>query len=161
MEVNKNVRIRINLSTREFEIDADSDFVIQKFGDKIFEYLDIVKSSNSKTAAKSANEYDSTPIANSDVPNSFGEYYNKFPKGLNNVDKLLISCYFIQSSTEAKAFTVKEASDLLIDQGVKLTNANAFNTSNFNTKRIFKLTGRSFKVSDIGKDYINNLLKSS
>jgi len=161
MEINKNVRIRINLSTREFEIDADSDFVIEKFGDRIFQYLDIVKSSNSKIVPPTESKSHSSPLASSEVPASFGEYFNKFPKGLNNVDKLLISCYFIQSSTEAKAFSVKEASDLLIDQGVKLTNANAFNTANLNTKRVFKLTGRSFKVSDTGKEYINNLLKSS
>jgi hypothetical protein len=162
MEAKKNVRIRINLTTREFEIDAEPDFLFEKFGDRIFEYLDLLKSNKTTVGDKNTvEEITKTIITNIDLPDSFGEYYNKFPKNLNNVDKLLISAYYIQSTNENKSFVVKDASDLLIDQGVKLTNANAFNTANLSTKRVFKLSGKNFKVSDIGKEYIKNQLNNN
>ena len=68
-----------------------------------------------------------------------------------------MTSYFVQSKNPEKVFTLKEASDLLLDQGVKLSNPNAFNKANSETKRIFKLSGKNFRVSDIGVEYINGL----
>ena len=163
MENDKRVRLRINLINGEFEIDGNSDFIIEHFGERINSYLDIIQSDkgiNKENAIIRPNPNKSEILVGT-IPDNFGEYFNKFSKSISNVDKLLIASYFIQSTQESKSFLVKDASDLLIEQGIKLSNSAAFNNLNLNTKRIFKLTGKAFRVSDIGKEYIKNLLNNS
>lgn len=168
----KNIKIRINLDQREFEVDGDSEYIMETFGADLREYIEMIKSTqnNSGQTPESINP-DFRPVESpairtwqnqqtEQLPSSFGEYFNKFPKNVTIVDKLLISSYYVQNTQESKSFTVKEAADILIDQGVKLSNSTAFNKSNLSTKRVFKLTGKSYKVSDIGIEYIKALLNT-
>jgi len=161
MEENR-ITIRINLEQREFEVQGDASYIDQKFGKDIREYIDLIKGKKTEKPAESipniSHDLPKTESVNlSELPDSFGEYLNKFPKGLSSVDKLLIACYFVQSRSKEKSFTVSDASDLLIEQGVKLSNASAFNKSNKNTGKIFTLSGKNFRVSESGVDHIKSL----
>jgi len=168
MEKN-SVRIRVNLSSREFEVEGDASYINDRFGGDIDEYLALIKQqkgTQSPSSARAPISATEIPIPNVELgqsdksatmPDSFGEYFNKFSKSLNIVDKLLVASYFVQNKNSEKAFTLKEAADLLLVQGVKLSNPNAFNKANSDTKRIFKLSGKNFRVSEIGVEYINGL----
>jgi len=163
METNQ-ISIRINLEAREFEITGDIKYIDDEYGAFIKECLDIIKSSpksnkssESTNTQKSKGEPDVVASDNSTIPDSFGEYFNKFPKGLSNVDKLLVACYYIQMRSDNKSYTVSEASSVLIDQGVKLSNPAAFNKANIETKKVFKLTGNTFRVSETGMEQIKSL----
>lgn len=161
------VKIRINLDSREFEVEGDANYINDRFGEDIDEYLALIKQQKNVQSIPSFKAPLSTtdalkvesgqPDKNTYMPDSFGEYFNRFAKSLSIVDKLLVTSYFVQSKNPEKVFTLKEASDLLLDQGVKLSNPNAFNKANSETKRIFKLSGKNFRVSDIGVEYINGL----
>ncbi len=153
------MKIRINLVNREVEFEGDLTAIKDHFGDYIEDFLDNIKKGNpaASTTAAPVSASVASEVSLSALPDSFGEFYGKFPKGLSNVDKLLLAGYYLQNQTEGKYFTVKSASDLLLDQGVSLSNAGAFNSANMSTKRVFKLTGKNFRVSDTGADYIKSL----
>jgi hypothetical protein len=169
MEKNQ-VRLRINLESREFEVEGDAGYINERFGDEIDEYLSMIKKGSrsrsqsqpeSSVAKQNLDRSDvpsSLPNINMSMPDSFGEYFSKYPKGIGIVDKLLIASYYVQSNNTEKVFTLKEATDLLLAQGVKLSNPNAFNKANRESKRIFNLTGKNYRVSESGVEYLNGLM---
>lgn len=157
-----NIKIRINLSAREFEVDGDSEYIEQVFGDKIKSYLDIisnvpVSTETNRRDSDTVKTIKDTPHDKDNTFDSFGEYYSHFKRDIGIVDKLLIACYYVQMNSPSKSFELPEASSLLLDQGVKLSNPNAFNKSNISTKKVFKMSGKEYRVSDIGVEYINSL----
>ena len=105
METNE-ITIRINLELREFEVRGDAKYIEQRFWPYIAEYLEVIKSSsktNNNESLKQTERQESVNTTSvSDFPDSFGEYLNRFPKGLSNVDKLLIASYYVQSKNENK-----------------------------------------------------------
>jgi hypothetical protein len=165
----QQMKIRISLTTREVEFDGDLALIKENFGEHIEDYLRAIKKEAASPPIEKKHvihrdskievEAPSHDI-NGAIPDNFGEFYSKFPKSLSNVDKMLLASYFIQSSSEGKCFTVKEASDLLIEQGVSLSNPGVFNKHNISSKRIFKLSGKNFRVSDTGVEYIKSLTQN-
>lgn len=160
------ISIRINLESREVEIKGNTEHIEKTYGSFLYECMEIIKNHPVKASDKPfpASAPESIKTSSqvekeglSSVPDSFGEYLSGFPKGLNNVDKLLLASNYLQSRSSQKSFTVSDASALLIEQGVKLSNAGAFNKANFETKKIFKLTGKEYRVSETGMDYIKSL----
>jgi hypothetical protein len=164
----KQMKIRISLITREVEFEGDLQLIKENFGEYIEEYLkalkkDPPKNSQSKQTASSHEYASKSPGSNFDsstIPDNFGEFYSRYPKSLSNVDKILLASYYIQNATDGKSFTVKDAEDILVEQGVSLSNAGVFNKSNISTKRVFKLSGKNFRISDIGVEYIKTLDKN-
>ncbi|HET6255360.1 MAG TPA: hypothetical protein VFE32_14865 [Puia sp.] len=163
---NQKMKIRISLTSREVEFDGDLQLIKDNFGEYIQDYLkvlnkespgsSVIKQPNVKSTTANSSPSPTDQTSNL-IPDSFGEYYSKFPKSLSNVDKLLLASFFLQSRTDGKCFTVKEASDLLLEQGVSLSNAGVFNKHNITSRRVFKLSGKSFRVSDTGLEYIKSL----
>lgn len=172
METSK-LKVRVNLNTREFEVEGDNDVILKNFGEVLKEYLDEIQktpksntantgNSSTKVVKETNNSEEKTESSISTVPDNFGEFYHRFPKNLSNVDKLLVACYFIQESSEGKVFTLKEANEILIQQGVKLSNTNAFNTANISTKRVFKIgAGKNYRVSDSGVEAIKSFMQQN
>ena len=162
------MKIRISLTTREVEFEGDLQLIKENFGEHIEDYLktlrkDTPKNSETKRNPSSQEHAPKSPEPNSDsssIPDNFGEFFSRYPKSLSNVDKILLASYYIQNTTEGKSFTVKDAEDILIDQGVSLSNAGVFNKSNISTKRVFKLSGKNFRISDTGVEYIKTLNKN-
>ena len=165
METSK-IKIRVNLNTREFEVEGDQEVVFKNFGELMGQYLEDIKKNPkaSTTPTKAEKNNTESPVVNENsidqIPDSFGELYHKLPKTLSNVDKLLVAGFFIQKKSESNSFTIKDANDLLIHQGVKLSNPNAFNQSNLSTKRVFKLTGKNYRISDTGIEAVKSMLQS-
>lgn len=167
----QQMKIRISLTTREVEFDGDLALIKENFGEHIEDYLKAIKKEVASPPIGKKHISHHSPDPKIDikapshdisgaVPDNFGEFYSKFPKSLSNVDKMLLASYFVQNSSEGKCFTVKEASDLLIEQGVSLSNPGVFNKHNISSKRIFKLSGKNFRVSDTGVEYIKSLTQN-
>jgi hypothetical protein len=163
----QQMKIRISLISREVEFEGDLQLIKENFGEHIEDYLKALKKEPPSTPIEKKQNVNhqtsisvtSNPGAGS-IPDNFGEFYSKFSKNLSNVDKILLAGYFVQSSSEGKCFTVKESSDLLIEQGVSLSNPGVFNKANISSKRIFKLSGKNFRVSDTGSEYIKSLIQN-
>lgn len=151
-------KIRINLTTREIELEGEETF-IEKYTDIINDYLEVIKhplSHNITVASEDEIQISNVPnVSPSSMPDSFGEYYSRFPKSMKDVDKILVAGYFIQQKT-GNTFSSSEASSLLIEQGVKLSNAAAFLKANLESRKIFKHDGK-FRLSELGVEYLRKL----
>jgi len=152
-------RIRINLSTREIEIEGSEEF-LKNYETLIADYAqrikDISQLHGKNTEIKSSNkEPDDRGVDSSSV--SFGEFFTKFRKNIRDIEKILIAGYFLQLTKESKSFETREAAALLMQQNVKLTNPSAFIKANLDTRKLFRLPDKGFRVSDIGIEYLNGL----
>lgn len=157
-------KIRINLNSREFEIEGSEEF-INSHSVKIDNFLELLKNSPIPAIVEQpiiSNQVANTnkPIAqsNSEMPDNFGEYYHQIPKTAKDSDKMLIAGHFAQQISSENSFGTKDATTLLLDQGVKLSNPSMFLTQNVKTKYIIKLTKGKFRVSKSGTEHIQKLL---
>jgi hypothetical protein len=156
-------KIRINLKTKEIEWQGSEGF-IEKYDSIIQEFIEKLKEEPSNNDwEQSVNQEEGlsnlkTDTANADflLPKAFGEFYSKFPRNIKVVDKLLIAAYFVQSNSEDGLFTPKEAADLLTEQSVAVTNANAFINSLQKTGKLFKHAGK-YKVHENAIEQIKQL----
>lgn len=150
------------METREFEVQGEAKYVNDTFGIYIHEYLETIKGNHPPKKPNEGSTKQAPPATKEgtsvdELPDSFGEYLNKFPRTLKDVDRLLIAGLYVQSKNKNNFFTISEASNLLVDQGIKLSNSSAFNKANETTKRIFKLSGKNYRVSDSGIQYVKTL----
>ena len=156
-----SARIRINLSTKEFEVEGSEQFV-KEYAEKIENLLSTFANPKSPTLPlKTDNGVSSTPTGNTELPTSFGEYLHQFPKSITNVDRMLIAGFYAQSNSEDNAFVTSSADDLLQEQGVKVTNPPDSIAKNKNAKRVFAVEKGKFRVSHTGVAHINKLLEKS
>lgn len=153
-----SARIRINLSTKEFEIEGTEQFV-KEYAEKIENLLSSFANTNIPMNIPpdvTANNNSDAPVVTG-LPANFGEYLHGFPSNVTDVDRILIAGFFVQSQSADNSFNTLSANDLLKDQGIKLVNAAASLAKNKSPKKIFALTKGNFRVSKTGTDYINNL----
>lgn len=153
----QNTRVRINLSTKEIEVEGSEAFV-KEYAEK-FEKL--LATFAQLPAAKPAPESSSTsgevpPIT--DLPPTFGEYLHMFPSSITDLDRMLIAGYYAQSQSSDNSFTTASAHDLLKEQGFRLGNAADCVTKNKKAKKVFALEKGRFRVSRTGNEHINSLL---
>ncbi len=147
-------RIRINLNTREIEFEGSESF-IEKYDDIIKEFIEKIKSTQPFKASESFSEtypkpteyvrpsendagQPATTNLSNGLPDSFGEYYTKFPRNIKVIDKILIAAYYAQNKNDETLFLPKDAADLLTEQNVQITNASAFIKALVNTGKLFK-----------------------
>jgi hypothetical protein len=158
--MSNSFRIRLNLSQREIEIEGSEEF-LNSYQELILDYANRIKENTSAIDSSREKNFRKEEQKSLDhEPKeafSFGEFFTKFPKNIKDVDRILIAGYFLQSSRESKSFSTREASALLLEQNIKLSNASAFLKSSLDTRKIFRLNNKDFRVSDIGIDYINSL----
>ena len=159
-------KIRINLNLREFEIEGSEEFV-NSHSSKIESIFELLKKAPPiepiKTPAKQSG---SDPIISNKgkigtIPDTFGEYYQMLPNKAKDLDKILIAGHFAQIANPDSNFTTNDASKLLLDQGVKLSNPAMSISANHKAKRLIKLGKGKFKVSKDGEDYIKQLISGA
>lgn len=156
-------KIRINLKSKEIEWQGSEDF-IEKYDSVIKEFIEKLKDNGtSGDWDQPINTEEARPNLNTDItntelslPKTFGEFYSKFPRNIKVVDKLLIAAYFVQSNSEDGLFTPKEAADLLTEQSVAVTNANAFINSLQKTGKLFRHAGK-YKVHENAIEQLKQL----
>lgn len=162
-------RIRINLSTREAEWEGSETF-IEKYDNLINDFLDKIKepslvpatpiypqrpSDQAQTSSRSPEP--NIPVG---LPDSFGEYYTSFPRNITVSEKMLIAAFYVQQRSSDGLFTIKEASDLLNEQNVHISNPNAFITSLAKTGKLYKNSGK-YKVSEKGIEAIEAIISTN
>ena len=154
-----SARIRINLSSKEFEVEGSEQFV--KEYAKIIETL-LSALASSKPLTPILSETGDIPPSggpsNTGIPTTFGEYLHSFPSSTTDVERMLIAGYYIQSQSTDNSFTTAAASELLREQGIKPANPADCVSKNKTAKRVFTVTKGKFRVSQTGVTHINNLL---
>ncbi len=154
-------RVRVSLTTGELEIEGSEAFVSQ-YADSIGSVLErLLKDGPSVPVPAAASVI--TPVAagsgsaptvsSGDEP--FGQVLHSLTSK-SGTDQILLAGYYTAKSTSDGTFSTNDAHKLLIEQGVKLSNASQSMKNNLTSKRAFKV-GSRFKIAKTGIDYLNTL----
>jgi hypothetical protein len=163
-------RVRISLATGELEIEGTSEFVKQ-YDDAISDMLDRLASQpfsppsgtgqNDRTAgAGNGDETDRLDATQTVAVSSgleLGEALHALPKNSTGTDKILVGAWYAQKSNSENDFTTLSANKLLIEQGIKLTNAAQCIKQNVGAKRVFKIRGNRWRISQSGVEHLASL----
>jgi hypothetical protein len=155
-----STRIYVNLSSKEFEVEGSEQFV-KEYYEKIESLMSTLPNITPPPQVHFETGRSQPPAGLSEAkfPSTFGEYFNYFPRNITDVDKILVAGYFSSSQSGDKTFSTGDARKLLTQQSIKLSNPSRSLQQNKTSKKIFSTPGGRFQVSQIGIDYINNLLE--
>ena len=170
-----NAKIRFNLSTLEFEIEGSEEFV-NAYADKIGEFLELLKkksdeipvvmSGHNGSLAESIQEGSGRPeeeiqqkSALGPVPETFGEFYLRAAKNINDIDKVLLGGYFIQHKNDKNIFSTREVSVVLKENGIYLKNPSHSIKLNLDARRIFSVKKGCFRVSEEGLERLASVVR--
>jgi hypothetical protein len=168
---------KINLKIGEIEVNIEgtADFVSEQY-DKIHEnlksYVELTKEVVKKVHHQQPTveklpevktEINEGNGIKNELPESFGEWLNKLPKGTSDTDKALLAGYFNQVSVDGKIFKVRDVTKTLKDHGVKLSNpSNLIGLATKGKKYIFQFSkdGKqvNYRFSREGEEYIKGLI---
>ena len=136
-------RIRVKTKTGEIEIEGTERFVQSKMETlpKLMNKMDAVlagkvvvkaKSEAENKLAKQAIDKTTSPTKTTAsytgkvvVPNSFSQWYGKFPEKLRQADQLLIAAYFVQHRSPDNVFKSFLANQSLGNNGISLASLDA------------------------------------
>jgi hypothetical protein len=157
----KTAKIRINISAGEIEIEGTEAFV-REYVDRFEELLEFLKKRPqvAPVPQKIALPEQAPAPAKTEMPEVFGEYLQRFPKSITDLDRILIAAYFVQSHEPDNFFTTRSANKLLTEQGIKVANASVCVRRNTEKGLVFALEKGKFRVSQRGIDYIRELMES-
>jgi hypothetical protein len=154
--VDQRTRLKINLTSREFEVEGGEAFV-RAYAERFDELLAGMTAARPEppgpqVAAAAEEERPKASLGN------FGEFVQTLPRSATDVDKMLAAGFFAQSRSGDNAFSTGDANTLLIDQGIKVGNPSQCVKQNLNARRVFQLQRGRYRVSQPGVDYLRQLL---
>jgi hypothetical protein len=151
-----HVQLRVNFATRELEVAGSSKDVREWF-----ERLEALFGNAVSKVGGAQGRMESLPAVSSNIGSiserSFGEYLLSFPRDVSDVDRALIAGFFIQESDPDRVFATSAVSDILREQGFKLSNPSASVKRNQLASRVFLHGKGRFRVSKDGVDYLAQL----
>lgn len=164
-----DTRVRISLAAGEFEVEGSEAFV-RKYDSVVDELLEKLRDVPSPKAAVNNIQDGAMPgshdeesfsytSAAADSPD-FGEVLQQLPSKATNTDQILLAGHFVQRRNTDNSFATNEANSLLLEQGVKLSNASQSLKNNLDGKRVFKLPGKRWRVSRAGEEHLSSLTNS-
>ena len=156
-------RIRISLTSGELEVEGPIGFV-GKYDDAIGAMLARLQEQPTPGPARRATgapaEAPASPGPGVGAElGEFGEVLHSLPRTVTGVDHILVAGYHASQASPDKTFATGDANKLLIDQGIKLSNASQALKNNLNAKRVFK-SGKGYKVSKTGEEYVQSLINA-
>ena len=160
-----DARVRISVSTGEFEVEGTEAFVAQ-YDSLIQDILKrladsavtvpVPRAEPELVGAVSPVAVVPTPQVADMLP-EFGEAMHRLPKGTSGTDYMLVAGYYASRRTSDRTFATADASKLLVEQGIKLANPSQSLKTAMDAKKVFK-TGKSYKLSREGNDRVTQLL---
>lgn len=157
-------RVRIAAPGGEFEVEGPEEF-IDRFSDQYEELLErlmaapAVPASAAPTGSPTANPaINASPQPSGDTPPPpFGEFVHQLPTDASHTDLILAAGYYVQKTSVEGNFATNEVSTLLQEQGYKLSNPSQSLKNNLSAKKVFKVTGKRWKVSKPGEEHLKSL----
>lgn len=149
------VRIKINLSQGELEVEGREAFV-ERYAESLRTLLArLVEGAPLSTQAAVA----PPPSAGEPVGlASFGEFIHHLPQNATEVDRMLASGFWCQQHNPDRAFTTAEASRRLAEHGFRIGNPSQCVRQAINAKRAFMVQKGRYRVSHHGKHYLRQMM---
>lgn len=162
-EAGSTSRIHINLSSGELDIRGSEEFVSQ-YADYIEDLLQRLRTEPIPAAtpvppAPASPDQALTEAGKAGQPSSglepFGEALHSIASK-SGTDQILLAGYYASQASSDGTFATAEANKLLIEQGIKLSNASQSLKNVLAAKRVFKV-GSRYKVARSGIDFLKSM----
>ena len=176
----ETTRVKINLKSGEIEIEGSEAFVENQMDnlDSIIDLLSSVQEEPINTITHvpdngsapaviaetiSSDEDASVPPGDILVPSSFGEWMHNFKDEVNDLEKCLLTAYYVQKGSPENDFKTSEVNKSLKEHGIKLSNPSTSlkrlveKKLLFQTRKSGKL--RLMRVSQDGMTLLRSLLR--
>lgn len=96
------------------------------------------------------------------LPKSFDQWLKMAPAKLNKTDSALLAGFYIQLNSDKGSFRVREASKVLRNNNINLSNTSIFIRNNLGAKKVFQhsKTGSepNYRLTDKGLEHVKQLL---
>ena len=145
-------RVRLDLGQRAFEVEGSEDFV-RELVERLEEALQVYG-----VADPAPLEPVAVTSAESPSLGSFGEFVQKLPSSATEVDRMLAAGYWAQRQSVDDAFATADANRRLVEQGIKLGNPSQCVRQSLIAKRVFAVQRGRFRVSQVGRQYLRQLM---
>lgn len=145
-------RVRLDLGQRAFEVEGSEAFV-RELVERLEETLQAYGGEPAAVA-----EAVTAPQAEPPALGSFGEFVQKLPGSATEVDRMLAAGYWTQRQGVDDAFATADANRRLVEQGVKLGNPSQCVRQSLTAKRVFAVQRGRFRVSQLGRQYLRQLM---
>lgn len=158
----EQARVRISLSAGELEVEGDEAFLAQ-YAEAIntligrLEDRPIQLSTPVQTGGGGASP--SGVQAPTAEEREFGEVLHSLPSGASGSDRMLVAGWYAQRTSADNAFSTGDANQLLLGQGIKLSNPSQALKGAIGAKRVFKV-GSRYRVSRTGEEHLRSLIGS-
>jgi hypothetical protein len=156
-------RLRISLSAGELEIEGDAS-LLSKYDADIKTLLARLVAGPGLEVPRGGGKLgagtkhgDEGGKGGVQLDGDFGEILHQLPKSATATDQMLLAGLFAQRSGDDKSFATGTANTLLLDQGIKISNASQCMTNNLKARRVFKVPG-GYRVSKPGEDHLAELI---
>lgn len=158
----EQARVRISLSAGDLEVEGSEDFVA-KYDGAIQTLITRLQEQpvpspvghGDAGASAGAGGSASTGITGKE----FGEVLHALPSTASGTDQILLAGWYVQQASADGTFSTSAANQLLVGQGIKLSNPSQGLKNSISAKRVFKV-GKGYKVSKTGEDYLKTLIGS-
>ncbi|WP_353854148.1 hypothetical protein [Bacillus sp. Bos-x628] len=171
-----NARVKINVRSGELDFEGSEDFVKEQMDqleaivdiiaqlyvdDKDNEIEEFIQEERKEVEESKLKTVEIDPL---DVPDIFGEWQNRFTDDTTDLDKALITAYFVQMNSEQNEFKTKEVNDTLKEHGIKLSNPSSSldrlteKKLTFQVRKLGKL--KFLRVSAKGLSYLKTLIRT-
>lgn len=149
------MRVRINLSQGELEVEGSEAFVAA-YAEPLRVLLDRLVAAAPPAAGASASK---EPMAGgAGTLGSFGEFLHHLPSGATEVDRMLAAGFWCQEHNPDRAFATAEASRRLAEHGFRIGNPSQCVRQSIMAKRVFVVQKGRYRVSHHGKQYLRQLM---
>lgn len=151
-------RIRVSLTTGDLEVEGSEAFVA-KYAEPLDELIERLREGRlqAPTAPTAGSRTPAASASASSHPEEFGEALHALPNSATGTDQILLAGLFAQQESAESTFSTGEANQLLVGQGIKLTNPSQALKNGITAKRAFKV-GKRYRVSKAGEEHINELM---
>lgn len=162
-EAGNTSRIHINLNSGELDIRGSEDFISQ-YADSIEDLLqrlrtEPIPASTPVPPVLASPDQALTEAGKAAQPSTrlepFGEALHSLASK-SGTDQILLAGYYASQASGDGTFATAEANKLLIEQGIKLSNASQSLKNVLAAKRVFKV-GSRYKVARSGIDFLNSM----
>ena len=150
--------IRISLTAGDLELEGSEEFVAQ-YGDAIQGLLGRLRQP-AAPGKPGGTGVATTPVIDppaGEEPREFGEVLHALPNSASGADQILIAGSYAQQSSTENSFSTGEANQLLLGQGVKLSNPSQSLKNCIAAKRVFKV-GSRYRISKTGEEHLKALI---
>lgn len=153
--VNERVRVRINISQGELEVEGSEAFV-DRYAEPLRALLERLVSGGPSAAPASPG---GPPAGAAGHPlGSFGEFLHHLPASATEVDRMLAAGFWCQEHNPDRAFATAEASRRLAEHGFRIGNPSQCVRQSIMAKRVFVVQKGRYRVSHHGKQYLRQLM---